>query len=81
MLRFTRVVPSSGLTVVASLTDGSTRHIDLAPFLTGGVFAPIAASRARFEEISVDPVSRTLGWPGGLELDPEVLLGHEVAAS
>jgi hypothetical protein len=34
-----------------------------------------------FSQVSVDPTTGTLVWPGGLDLDPDVLYGVEESAA
>jgi hypothetical protein len=63
--------------VSIGLTDGSSRVVDLTPFMRGPVFEPLLADPARFREVRVDPVLGTLVWPGGADLDPDVLIGLE----
>jgi len=56
--------------------DGVSGTVDLAgmvPF--DGVFAPLA-DEARFREVRVLPEIGTIGWPGGADLDPDVLYSH-----
>jgi hypothetical protein len=47
----------------------------------GGVFAPIHEQREIFEQVHVNPESRTVEWPGEVDLDPEVLYGRYEPAS
>jgi hypothetical protein len=55
--------------------DGVTRELE---FLTGSnqgtVFAPLD-DPPYFAPVKVDPESRTVAWPNGLDLDPAVLHG------
>ncbi len=74
--RITEVRPLEGYSVHVHLTDGSERDIDLTRFLWGPVFAPITEDRSFFEQVFVDPVSRTVAWPNGADIDPDVLLGE-----
>ena len=67
--------------VALGLTDGTSRVVDLTPLMQGSVFEPLLADDARFREVRVDAVLGTIVWPNGADLDPEVLLGHERAAS
>lgn len=67
--------------VALGLTDGTSRVVDLGPLMQGPVFEPLLEDDARFREVRVDPVLGTIVWPGGQDLDPEVLLGHERPAS
>ena len=69
-------------TVRLTFVDGSTRVVDLAPFLWGPVFAEIATDDALFAQVSVDTELGTIGWPNGADLDPDVLHGdYEPAES
>src|SRR5687768_39868 len=61
------------LCVRLAFTDGTTREIDLAPFLRGPVFDCIRADPAMFRTVAVDPLSGTIVWPGGADIDPDVL--------
>jgi hypothetical protein len=47
----------------------------------GGVFAPIRESREVFEQVRVNPETRTVKWPGEVDLDPDVLYGRYEPAS
>ena len=50
------------------------KDVDLSELLSaGGVFAPIYERREIFEQARVNPESRTVEWPGEIDLDPEVL--------
>ena len=60
-------------------TDGLVREIDFAGVLTG-VLAELDTDEA-FAAVGVDPVAGTLCWPGGIDIDPDVLHGDEPAAS
>jgi hypothetical protein len=58
------------------LTDGVVKDVDLGEALAGGgVFDPIYRDRQVFEQVRVNPESRTIEWPGGVDLDPDVLYG------
>jgi hypothetical protein len=81
VLRFAEVRPTGGHVVEARLTDGSTRLIDLEPWLGGAIFDEIRSNDEAFNRVYVDEISRTLAWPGGIDLDPDVLLDPEWVAS
>ncbi|MCC7292794.1 MAG: DUF2442 domain-containing protein [Phycisphaerales bacterium] len=53
-------------------TDASEGEIDLSHLVGRGVFASWS-DPARFAQVKVDPVTRTVCWPGGIDLDPDVL--------
>ena len=42
----------------------------------GGVFARVRDDRSVFEQVRVKPGSRTIEWPGDVDLDPDVLYGR-----
>jgi hypothetical protein len=55
--------------------DGVTRELEfLAGSNQGTVFAPLD-DPPYFAQVRVDPESRTVAWPNGLDLDPAVLHG------
>ena len=60
-------------------TDGLVRELDFTGVL-GGVLADLDSDDV-FARVGVDPVAGTLCWPGGTDLDPDVLHGDEPAAS
>ena len=65
-----------------TFADGAVHEVDLAAVLqTGGVFAAMRDDRAVFESVVVDPEFGTVGWPGGVDLDPDVLRGDQSPAS
>ncbi len=76
------VEPLDGLWIRASFSDSSVKDIDLSELLArGGVFAPICERREMFEQVRVNPETRTVEWPGEVDLDPEVLYGRFEPAS
>ena len=53
--------------------DGVTGDVDLAAFVRfDGVFEPLR-ERANFVAVRVHPELGTICWPGGADLDPDVL--------
>lgn len=76
MVSVTEVEPLEGLAIRATFSDGAVKEIDLSDLLgTGSVFAPIRDSREIFERVMVNAESRTVEWPGEVDLDPDVLYG------
>ena len=70
----TEVKPLEGHRIRVTFSDGAVKEIDLAGLLSaGGVFTPIYEQREIFEKVRVNPESRTVEWPGEVDLDPEVL--------
>ena len=56
-------------------TDGVEGVVDLSEMVGRGVFAAWS-DVAFFNRVSVDPVTRTLSWPGGIDLDLDVLYSN-----
>jgi len=78
----TNVEPLAERWVRLTFGDGAVHEVDLAGVLeVGGVFAPIRDEREAFEAVTVDPESGTITWPGGIDLDPDVLRGDQSPAS
>jgi hypothetical protein len=81
-IRVTKVEPLEGRRLRLSFADGAVHEVDLAAvFAQGGVFGPIRDDRTTFEAVRVDPESGTIAWPGGVDLDPDVLRGDHAPAS
>lgn len=54
-------------------TDNTQRVIDLHPYLRGPIFDPIRSNPAFFREVKVDSRMKTIFWPNGADIDPDVL--------
>jgi hypothetical protein len=82
IIHVTEVKPLEGFWIRATFSDGAVKEIDLSELLAGGgVFAPIHQHREVFEQVRVNPETRTVEWPGEVDLDPEVLYGRFEPAS
>jgi hypothetical protein len=75
MVRIKWVRPLDGFRVSLGFTDGTSGEVDLAPYLRGPVFEPLVADPALFRAVHVDPELRTIVWPNGADMDPDVLYG------
>ncbi len=73
LVRVTSADPLDGLTVRVTFTDGTRREIDLARYLRGPIFEPIRTEPSVFRSLCV--VGRTIAWPNGADIDPDVLYG------
>jgi len=82
LISVTDVEPRDGYWLRLTFSDGSVKDVDLGGLLArGGVFAGVRDDRELFERVRVKPDSRTIEWPGEVDLDPDVLYGtHEPAA-
>lgn len=82
LISVTSVEPLDGHRIRVSFSDGAVKEIDLSEVLAaGGVFSPIYERRDVFEQVRVNPETRTVEWPGEVDLDPEVLYGRHEPAS
>jgi hypothetical protein len=73
MVRVRSVEPLHSFRVRLGFTDGSSREIDLEPYLHGPVFEPIRNDAKMFREVRVDHRAGTIVWPNGADIDPDVL--------
>jgi len=65
-----------------TFSDGAVVEVDLGDFLgRGGVFSNIYEQRDLFAQVRVNPETRTIEWPGEVDLDPDVLYGRFEPAS
>ena len=60
-----------GFTVNVTFSDGTTRRIDLVPYLHGQIFEPLRTNRKLFRAIRVQ--AGTIGWENGADIDPDTL--------
>ena len=82
LVRIDDVKPLEGHWLRLWFSNGAVKDVDLSEALSGGgVFEPIHRDRKLFEQVRVNPESRTIEWPGEVDLDPDVLYGtHEPEA-
>jgi Protein of unknown function (DUF2442) len=79
MVAVTHVEPLEGYTLRLCFDDGSERVVDLSDVLWGTMGEPLREADY-FRRVRVDPELRTIVWPNGFDLDPDVLHGdHEPA--
>ncbi len=70
------VEPLDGYRLHLCFDDGAEGIVDLADLVQqGGVFTPLRES-SFFRQVRVNPDSRTIEWPNGVDLDPDVLHGE-----
>lgn len=76
------VEPLDGYWLRLTFSDGALIDADLGELLArGGVFSPIYERRDVFVQVRVNPESRTIEWPGEVDLDADVLYGRFEPAS
>jgi len=71
LIRAQSVQPLTDFRVRVVFTDGTTRELDLAPYLQGPIFEPIRRQAELFRAVPVE--FGTLTWPNGADIDPDVL--------
>ena len=76
----TSVVPLAPYVIRVTFADGEIRDVDIEPLLDKGVFRALREPE-RFAEAHLDPESGVPAWPGGIDLDAEVIYGLYPSAS
>ena len=67
------VKPLDGYRLHLRFEDGTQGEVDVAELIAfTGVFAPLR-DKAVLDQVRVDPTLGTVVWPGGGDLDPDVL--------
>jgi hypothetical protein len=74
MVAVTEVEPLDGHQLRLRFDDGSERVVDLTEVLWGEMGEPLR-DLEYFRLVRVDPELRTVVWPNGFDLDPDVLHG------
>ena len=72
MVAVTTIEPLDGYQLRLIFNDGSERVVDLTADLWGPMGEPLR-DPAVFRQVRVDPELRTIVWPNGFDLDPDVL--------
>ena len=72
-VRIRNVEPLEAFKVRLEFTDGTTKEIDLAPYLRGPIFEPILDDPSMFRSVKVDARMGTIVWENGADIDPDVL--------
>ena len=70
-----------GFKVWVRFENGVEGEADLSDLAGRGVFKRWTDNPAEFSEVSVDPESGTLIWPGGLDVAPERLYSEVIEAT
>jgi Protein of unknown function (DUF2442) len=69
-----------GYALRLTFSDGLVRELDFDSVLVGGVLEALREP-ALFAQVAVDQTTGTIGWPNGVDLDPDVLHGDHDPAS
>ena len=73
LVRIKSVKPLENFVVRLEFTDGTSREIDLEPFLRGKVFETLRQNKEMFRAVKVDERIGTIVWENGADIDPDVL--------
>jgi hypothetical protein len=73
LVRVKSVKPLRDFVVSVNFTDGTTREINLEPFLRGKIFESIRENPSIFRAMKVDERMGTIFWENGADIDPDVL--------
>ncbi len=77
LIKITAVDALPGFWLRLTFSDGAVKEVDVGELVArGGVFSPIRDDRRIFERVRVNPDTRTIEWPGEVDLDAEVLYGR-----
>lgn len=73
MVRVRSVQALSNFRVKLEFTNGTTKEVDLEPYLHGPIFEPIRNNADLFRSVYVDERAGTIMWSNGADIDPDVL--------
>lgn len=59
-------------TLWIAFNDGSEQTVDFAPLLHGRLFGTLRDPDI-FNQVTLDPIAKTISWPNGVDFDPETL--------
>lgn len=63
--------------LILEFDTGEYRVVNVHPLLEGPVFEPLK-DPALFRQVMVDPDARTVAWPNGADLDPDLLYARSI---
>ncbi len=73
LVRIKSVKPLRDFIVELEFTDGTSREINLEPYLRGKVFESLRSDPEKFRAVKVDKRMGTIVWENGADIDPDVL--------
>jgi hypothetical protein len=77
LIKIDAVAPLDGHWLRLTFSDGAVKDVDIGEIVRrGGVFSGIRDDRAVFEQVRVNPETRTIEWPCEVDLDAAVLYGQ-----
>ena len=70
LIKIGAVEPLDGYWLRLTFSDGAIKDVDVGAIVgRGGVFSAIREDRRVFEQVRVNPETRTIQWPGDVDLD------------
>jgi hypothetical protein len=76
LIKIDNVQPLDGYSLRLIFSDGAIKEVDLADVVRRGGVLAIRDQREVFEQVQVNPQTHTVEWPGGVDLDAQVLYGR-----
>lgn len=77
LIKIEHVEPLDAYWLRLAFSDGAVKDVDVSEIITlGGVFKEIREQRELFNQVRVNPETHTIEWPGGVDLDAQVLYGR-----
>jgi hypothetical protein len=73
LIRIKSVEVLHDFNVRLDFTDGTSKVIDLRPYLHGHIFELLRNDPAAFRTVHIDEGSGTIVWDNGADIDPDVL--------
>ena len=73
LVRIRDVKVLDNFNVRLEFTDGTSKEIDLEPYLHGQVFESLRKDPGAFRTVHADERSGTIVWDNGADIDPDVL--------
>ena len=71
LVRVIKITPLEEYQCLVIFEDGTTREIDLEPYLHGPIFETKKGDMKIFRAVQV--IDGTIGWDNGADIDPDVL--------
>lgn len=70
-IKIQKATPQMGYWMLLEFEDGTTKEVNLEPFLYGPIFEPMRQNRELFQDVHIE--GGTIAWANGADIDPDVL--------
>lgn len=72
-IKVTSVKALHDYVVTLGFSDGTSREINLEPYLHGEIFESVRNDMDLFRSVRIEPGCRTISWENGADIDPYTL--------